>query len=304
MKNLLGFKMDFNFFVELTGESPKNRVRTNKLIKSINELKENELENTRVIISGKSSFNFFHYDKEGHKEIKKIILEKTKLKETQLISEMESMDTYGNIYFSIRVLIKEIYKLRKQNLDFEKININIVTEKFHNKRVRIILSHFQKIFYPFLFNYKIQTNLISSENGINFFREIEYKITSLTNILDGFILIVENIFELKKIEKYELFELYLFSLPPYSLFYELQTEDKEILKIHKEHFLNHNFYKKLIVFVKKKFNYKEKNKLKKDTLKNLEEKIFKEKKLTRYSLLPLKKLLENPEKDFKVALEK
>jgi uncharacterized SAM-binding protein YcdF (DUF218 family) len=102
---------DFNFFIVLTGENIKLKQRTNKFIEEYKKLEDKE--NVKLIISGKSSFDFFvKRENLESLEIKNYVLKNSEIKEEQIILESESMDTYGNIYFSTRILLKEIYKLK------------------------------------------------------------------------------------------------------------------------------------------------------------------------------------------------
>ena len=228
----------FNFYIILTGENQKTKIRTKKLVSELNKLNEKNLENTKIIISGKSSFDFFNVDYKTSNDIQNYISKHSNFKNKKnIIRELESLDTYGNIYFSMRILIKEILILKK---DFNIFKINFITEKFHTKRVKIILNHFKDLFNKLSF--KCDFNLISSKNEYGIFKRYEYKITSFTNILDGFFLNMENKF-LYNFKNYEIFELYLFSLPPYSYFYILIGEEN----IEKNDFiLKHNSYKLLI----------------------------------------------------------
>jgi len=110
--------------------------RVNSMLKDINSLPDKNWDDIKIIITGKSGWNFF-VEKTSAQNMKEYLLGKNVPKKC-LILEGEALDTLGNMVFS-HDLIKNL--ITQYSLD--KITLTLVTEGFHMKRSRYL---FEKIF--------------------------------------------------------------------------------------------------------------------------------------------------------------
>lgn len=206
-------------YVELGGESSKERQRSNKLIEEIYKTK-NKIEkqpnfnNIKIILSGKGSFKY-NVKKTEAQDMKQYIQSQKPIPSKCFILEKEAMDTLGNVYFSAKIILKIIKNIKLTQ--YNKIQINIITQEFHMHRTK---DFFQKIFHNEHFKTSVEYNFIKAKTHFHslikqFIRtDIDYLIQKA----------VDFDFIKFKIKTFQDYENYIFSLPIYAEHYKAKHE--------------------------------------------------------------------------------
>ncbi|MFT4244044.1 MAG: YdcF family protein [Candidatus Woesearchaeota archaeon] len=226
-------------YVILTGEDEIKRPRSKKLLQLIrfHNLRDDEY---KIIASGYSNFILDVDESESYK-LSQYLISKGVNKDN-IILEEDSMDSLGNMYFSVQK-IKELLNEVDNN---SPLTICLVTEQFHMKRAEA----FFKLFTPFLLSthpnitfeyqeaksfgiskyfWRRRVKLLSKKllplifKGENRIKDGEFKsiLSNLTPLMKrsiseklGYLFIVTDI-EKFKLQTYNDFTDYLFSLPFY-----------------------------------------------------------------------------------------
>jgi hypothetical protein len=202
-------KKTFKLYLELGGEDSKKRVRSDKLIQEIYKTKTPNFQDIIIILSGKAGFEFNPKTTEAF-DMKKYIRNYTHIPDTSFILEEESMDTLGNIYFSSKIILNLINQIDIKK--YNNIELNIISQDFHIKRVK---HFFLEIFHRWIFKLPIKYNFIKAKSKYSLFQkiirpEIEIIIQKAIDID----------FKIHKINTFQDFEDYLFSLPVYNKHYK------------------------------------------------------------------------------------
>ena len=147
-------------YLLLTGENEKKRSRSKKLLKEIEkEYGSSFTDEFKIIITGKSGFDFYLNPTEAE-NLKNFLIKKSPKLISNIIIENDYMDTLGNMIFSYPIICNTIKLQEDKNIE-----IVLITEKFHMKRSRAL---FLEIFKNLFFSYKeLQFKSISA-NSLDF----------------------------------------------------------------------------------------------------------------------------------------
>ena len=126
-------------YLILTGEDETRRPRSKKLLQLIrtHNLKDDEY---KIIISGYSGF-LLDVDTSESFRVSQYLVSKG-VNSNNIILEENSMDSLGNMYFSVQKIGTLLYSIDKNS----PITICLVTEQFHMKRAKALFE----LFTPFL----------------------------------------------------------------------------------------------------------------------------------------------------------
>lgn len=227
-------------YLILTGENEKKRPRSKKLIKVLNKEKS---DNYKIVITGKSGFDFNRKPTEAEK-LRDFLISKNPKLIDKIILENEAMDTLGNMIFSYPI----ICNILKENSSNKKIKLILITEKFHMKRSKMLLINIFKDL--FISNRNLELETVSADSlGIKSFwlknkilrflnnfiqfrfdekslmylykREKQLLLTDAKDYLIKEALFLDlKIHYKNKIHKFEDYRNFLFSLPVYNKYYK------------------------------------------------------------------------------------
>lgn len=198
-------KEEFKIYIVLGGEDNVKRQRTNKLIKEIYKNKNLDFENIKIILSGRAWFRYETNETEAH-QMQQYILEKTAIPKSSIILEEESMDTLGNLYFSSKIILELVAKLKEDK--YNRISINIITEGFHMHRAK---HFFNFIFQNWIFRFKTKYNFLSADSK---FKSTLQKLMKPT--IDRAVeYAIDLDFKTIPIKNFQDYEDFLFSMPVY-----------------------------------------------------------------------------------------
>lgn len=143
-------------YVILAGEDEIKRPRSKKLLQLIrtHNLKDDEY---KIIISGYSGF-LLDVDTSESFRISQYLISKG-INTNNIILEENSMDSLGNMYFSVQKIGTLLYNVDKNS----PLTICLVTEQFHMKRAKALFE----LFTPFLLI--THTNIIFEYQEANSF---------------------------------------------------------------------------------------------------------------------------------------
>jgi uncharacterized SAM-binding protein YcdF (DUF218 family) len=208
------FNSKLKIYLILTGENEKQRLRSNYLIKI---LKNQNLEHTKIVVTGKSGFENYVHQTESDRMIKHLI--KNGIPKQIIINENKAMDTLGNMIFSYRIIEDLVLELQGNSVNphsYPQCEINLITERFHLHRSKELFLKLYGTLKSINPEIEFKFHKINETSFLNYFSHHKLKLLEEYAILES--LILDSIhYNLQIPEQYE---NYLYSLPVYKEIYK------------------------------------------------------------------------------------
>lgn len=204
-------------YLILTGENEKQRLRSNYLIKILQNKTPEQLQDIKVVVTGKSGFDPYVNQTESDRMIQHLI--KNNIPKQIIINENQAMDTLGNMIFSYRIVEDLVLELQNNTVNphsYPNCEINLITERFHlNRSKELFLKLFGtlKSINPTI---KFKFHKINETSFLNYFSHHKKRLIEEFAILES--LMLDSIhYNLQIPEQYQ---NYLYSLPVYKDIYK------------------------------------------------------------------------------------